>query len=200
MHQTRTNVFFFLALGAFCTRAAAHTGVGDPAELGFWAGFLHPITGIDHLAVMVAVGVWSALSARRAGLELLWNPLGFATMLLAGALAGLQGAAVPAVEPMIAASLLATGLLVMCRWRAPAVVGATLVGAFAVFHGVAHGVELAGSASAASTLAGMLGATVLLHLSGLGLGWLLRSAHVWLPRAMGAGVAVFGLGLLAHMA
>ncbi len=153
--------------------AFAHTGVDGHSHLDFMTGFLHPLTGMDHLAAMVAVGLWSALAARRAGPGLLWGPLGFAGMLLAGALLGLQGVQIPAVEPMIAASLLVTGLLVVTRWHVPGFAAALIVGVFAVFHGLAHGHELAGSASALATLSGMLAATVLLHLAGLGAGWAL---------------------------
>lgn len=189
------------ALAAVLPAAAfAHTGVDGHSHLDFWAGFLHPLTGMDHLAAMVAVGLWSALAARRAGPGLLWGPLGFAGMLLVGALLGLQGMQVPAVEPMIAASLLATGLLVVTRWRVPGIAAALIVGVFAVFHGLAHGHELAEAPSAWATLSGMLAATVLLHLAGLGTGWALRGASAWLPRAAGAAVAVFGVALLARLA
>ena len=54
--------------------------------------------------------------------------------------------------------------------------------------------------NAAFALAGMLAATALLHASGLGLGWILRRAPVWLPRAAGAGVALSGMTLLARLA
>ncbi|HEY3046581.1 MAG TPA: HupE/UreJ family protein [Polaromonas sp.] len=180
--------------------AAAHTGVEGHAHPGFLTGFFHPLTGLDHLAAMVSVGLWSALAARRAGPELLWGPLGFAFMLLAGAVMGLQGVEIPAVEPMIAASLLVTGLLVTTRWHVPGVAAALLVGVFALFHGLAHGYELAGSANTWATLAGMLTATVLLHATGLGLGWALRRANTWIPRVAGAGVAAFGVALLAQLA
>ena len=112
---------------------------------------------------------------------------------------GLQGVVVPAVEPMIAASLLATGLLVVSRLRVPGIVAALGVGAFALFHGVAHGYELAGDGDAWKTLAGMLLATVLLHCAGLAAGWALRDRGAWLARIAGAGVAVFGGALLLQM-
>ncbi len=190
----------FIAGCAISTWAAAHTGVDAHAHPSFLTGFMHPVLGLDHLMAMVAVGVWSALSARRAGLELLWGPLGFANMLLVGTTLGLQGIELPAVEPMIAASLLVLGLLVTSRQRLPGVGAAVLVGGFAVFHGLAHGLELAGSSSAFEVLAGMLTATVLLHSVGLGLGWALRSANVWVARATGAGVAGFGSILLLQLA
>ena len=84
---------------------------------------------------------------------------------------GLQGVALPAVEPMIAASLLVTGLLVVSRANLSAVASTLLVGGFALFHGLAHGLELAHSTNAFQTLAGMLTATVILHATGLAMGW-----------------------------
>lgn len=178
--------------------ASAHTGVDGGLHHGLVAGFMHPLTGADHLAAMVAVGVWSALSARRAWPDLLWAPLAFAGMLLAGALVGLAGLTLPAVEPMIAASLLVLGLLVAARVHLPAGVAMAVVGLFAVFHGVAHGHELAGEQDAALTLAGMVGATVLLHAAGIALGWALRHANAWLPRIAGAAVVGLGATLLAQ--
>ncbi|SEA79643.1 HupE/UreJ family protein [Variovorax sp. YR216] len=187
-------------LSALPLAASAHTGVDGGVHHGFATGFLHPLTGADHLAAMVAVGIWSALTARRAWPDLLWAPLGFAVMLLAGAVAGLAGIQLPAVEPMIAASLLVLGLLVATQRRLPALAAASLVGVFAVFHGVAHGQELAGESGAALTLAGMLAATVLLHVAGIAIGWSLRHGHRWAPRVAGAVVALFGAALLGGLA
>lgn len=203
MNTTRPSHLLKLMLAAVAVlplAAAAHTGVKNHIHTGFLAGFVHPLTGLDHLAVMLAVGVWSALAARRAGPGLLWGPLGFAVMLLAGAVLGLQGVQLPAVEPMIAASLLVTGLLVISRWRVPGMAAALLVGVFAIFHGLAHGDELASASKAAITLTGMMAATLLLHIAGLAAGWAMRSANVWVPRLAGAGVAVFGAALLAQLA
>lgn len=199
------NALFLIAACALSAGASAHIdhhsgAVAHDHASAFFSGFIHPLTGMDHLAAMVAVGLWSALAARRAGPGLLWGPLGFAGMLLAGALLGLQGLQIPAVEPMIAASLLVTGLLVATRWHVPGIAAALIVGVFAVFHGLAHGYELAQAPSAWATLSGMLAATLLLHLAGLAAGWALRSASVWLPRAAGAAVALFGVTLLAQLA
>ena len=200
MHTRFKNAIFLIAACALSTGASAHIVVGTYAHSGLLAGFLHPLNGLDHLAAMVTVGLWSALAARRAGPELLWGPVGFASLLMVGAVMGLQGVPLPAVEPMIAASLLVTGLLVVTRLRVPGVAAALLVGVFAVFHGLAHGIELADNANALQTLAGMLAATVLLHAVGLAIGWALRGRNVWVPRAAGATVALFGTGLLAQLA
>ena len=192
--------FLLISAAAMPLATLAHTGADAGSHHGFLTGFMHPLTGLDHLAAMLAVGLWSALVARRAWPDLLWAPAGFAAMLLVGALAGLQGLEVPGVEPMIAASLLVMGLLVATRLRVPGPVAALLVGAFAAFHGLAHGYELAGEPGAALTLAGMLSATVLLHGAGIGLGWALRHAPRWTPQVTGGAVALLGLAMLTRLA
>lgn len=187
-------------IAALPVAAAAHTGADAGLHHGFAAGLLHPLTGLDHLAAMVAVGLWSALTARRAWPDLLWAPLGFVLMLCIGAMLGLAGVRLPAVEPMIATSLLVLGLLVFTQRHLTAPAAAALVGVFAVFHGVAHGREFAAGSEAALTLAGMLDATVLLHVAGILIGWTLRYGNRWLPRLAGAAVAVFGVVLLGGLA
>jgi urease accessory protein len=164
--------------------------------MGFMAGFLHPFTGLDHMTVMLAIGLWSALIAQKFGREMLWGPLAFVNLLLVGAALGMDGLNVPAVEPLIAASLLAAGLLVLTKLPVRGVGAALLAGSFALFHGVAHGYELSGSASAFQTLAGIVSATLLLHGMGLAVGWSLRDAHVWVPRLLGGAVAALGSALL----
>ena len=176
--------------------ALAHTGADAHQHMGFMSGFLHPFTGLDHMVVMLAIGLWSALIAKRIGREMLWGPLGFANVLLVGAALGLKGVNLPAVEPLIAASLVTTGLLVLTKLPVRGVGAALLAGAFALFHGVAHGYELADSANAFQALAGMVSATVLLHTIGLALGWSLRGANVWVPRLIGGTVAALGSALL----
>jgi urease accessory protein len=157
------------------------------------AGFLHPLSGADHLCAMIAVGLWSAMTARR-----IWvAPLCFAAVLLLGALLGLARLPLPAVEPMIAASLLVLGLLVAARARLPEGVGAAIAGVFALFHGHAHGYELPEAASAAAYIAGFMAATLALHGAGIAAGVALRRAHAWLPRIAGLGVAAYGVALLA---
>ena len=185
-----------LATAAASGSALAHTGVDAHQHMGFLAGFLHPFTGLDHMAVMLAIGLWSALIAKQFGREMLWGPLGFANVLLAGAALGLQGVQTPAVEPLIAASLVAAGLLVVSKLPVRGVAAAMLAGVFALCHGLAHGYELAHNVNAFQALAGMVCATLLLHTMGLALGWSLRGANVWVPRLLGGAVAALGSALL----
>jgi urease accessory protein len=173
------------ALAAGSASAFAHVGADAGSHHGFLTGFTHTLTGLDHLAAMLAVGMWSAVTSKR-----MWAaPLSFAALLLVGALAAKAGLVFPAVEPMIAASLLVMGLLLATRQRLPAAAGALLVGGFAMFHGAAHGNELTGLAA----LAGMVASTLLIHLAGLGLGRAMQNRSAALPRWMGSAIALVGL-------
>ena len=177
--------------------ALAHTGAGDAhTHSSFFSGLLHPLTGADHLAAMLAVGVWSALAVRPVWLA----PLAFVAMLVVGALAAFGGLVVPAVEPMIAASLLVIGLLIALQARLPAALAALIVGAFAFFHGAAHGAELAGGDGAWLALVGMVISTAALHLTGIGLGEWLFKPRRWLSVSAGGAVALLGSVLLLRLA
>jgi urease accessory protein len=98
--------------------------------------FAHPFTGADHLAAMLAVGAWSALTMP--GLRTAWRaPAAFGP---AGG--GCRGRRlwVPGVEPMIAASVLVLGLLVLVQQKMPWPPPPPLAAVFAFFHG-AHGLS-----------------------------------------------------------
>ncbi|TSE26216.1 HupE / UreJ protein [Tepidimonas sediminis] len=171
-------------LGLAAHTAWAHTGVDMGAHHGWLAGLMHPWSGLDHLLVMLAVGVWSALATARVWLA----PLSFAAVLWLGAWGAQQGLAVPAVEPMIVASMVVIGVLIALQAAWPAPVVAAIVAGFAWFHGAAHGQELQGGAA----LAGMVLSTAVLHALGIALGVTLRRWHAWAPRASGALVALAG--------
>ena len=170
--------------------AAAHPGHGATDAA---AGFLHPLTGVDHVAAMLSVGAWSALIG--GSRQWLW-PLAFVSaMVLGGELAHL-GVALPFVEQGIAASLVVIGVLLALAINAPAWSGAALVAAFAVFHGHAHGTEADG-ATWLPYMAGFAAATAALHLGGIGIARGLMSAFNAIPvRLIGAASAAVGLALL----
>jgi urease accessory protein len=179
-----------MALAAALPVAAlAHPGADAGAHHTLLQGLAHPFSGIDHLLAMLAAGLWGALRGGRAR----WlAPLAFMSLLIVGAGASAAGWAVPAVEPMVAASLLASGLLVATRGRAPAGPALALIGTFAFFHGAAHGHEL----GAGAALAGMALGSLVLHIAGLALGTVLhRHAQRWSP-VVGAGLAGAGIALL----
>ncbi|WP_353192492.1 HupE/UreJ family protein [Pandoraea pnomenusa] len=197
-HRRLARAAAGLALLAASGVALAHPGhPGHSAASSFAAGFLHPLTGADHLCAMIVVGLWSSLTSRRVWLA----PIAFVAMLAVGGLLGMSHAfTLPGVEPMIAVSLLVLGLMLATRAQLPGWAGAGIVGTFAVFHGFAHGAELPNEASAMHYMAGFLLATGLLHGSGIAAGVALRNRAVWVPRMLGAGVLAYGATLLAAVA
>lgn len=192
--KTRVKITLLTAL-LLPVVALAHTGGDGHSHTGLLAGLLHPFTGADHLAAMLAVGLWSALAVRPVWVA----PLAFVLLLTAGAAGGFAGLSVPGVEPMIAASLLVLGLLVATRRGLPLAAAAALAGGFALFHGAAHGQELGGDAQWLA-LAGMVLSTAALHLAGVGLGHWLQARHRLAGTAAGGAVALLGATLLLRMA
>ncbi|UTH73062.1 HupE/UreJ family protein [Chromobacterium sp. IIBBL 290-4] len=174
--------------------ALAHIGndAGIHHGTAFFMGFVHPFTGLDHFAAMLAVGVWSVMATRQ-----VWAmPFAFAGLLLVGGMIGFTGVAVPVVEPMIASSLLVLGLLVCARVRLALPWGLAVVGLFALFHGIAHGSELP-AAKAMAVLCGMALGTMILHIAGMGIGAFFKNRSAWYPRVLGGGIALLGAGYLA---
>ena len=177
------------------TLALAHPGVHAD---GLVAGLAHPLTGLDHLAAMTAVGFWAASLGQKSARWIV--PLSFVALMIVGAGLALAGLSLPAVEPMIALSVAALGLLVAFEIRLPAVFAAPLVGFLALFHGFAHGTEMPAMAEPVAYGVGFALATLSLHLAGLGLG-LARSRWPFsrtAARLAGAAVAGFGIFLFAN--
>ena len=141
--MTRRLPLIALALTAMASAAEAHTGIGGVT--GFAHGFVHPLTGADHLAAMFAVGL---LAARLGGRALWAVPGAFLAMMGLGALAGLAGATLPFVETGILLSVIVLGLAVLVRRYMTVAAATLLAGFFAVFHGFAHGTELPAATSA----------------------------------------------------
>ncbi|MCA3184391.1 MULTISPECIES: HupE/UreJ family protein [unclassified Cupriavidus] len=210
MHRpTLARLITGATLSLAAASAFAHPG-HDGATVGasLFAGLVHPFTGADHLLAMAAVGVWSALIAAPQGafgqgaskLDMLRLPLAFVAMMLVGAALGLAGVTLPAVEPMIAVSLLVIGLLVAVRAKLSTLSGMAIVGGFALFHGYAHGAELPATAAALPGVLAYVGgfavSTMTLHVMGIGVGAFLRRHAAWMARVAGAGVALYGVGLL----
>jgi urease accessory protein len=170
------------------TSALAHTSTG--VAVGLESGFIHPITGLDHLVAMVAVGLWGA----QLGNPAIWVlPITFPLVMALGGLLGLSGVPLPLTEPVVALSGIALGLLIALHARAPLWVAALIVGVFAIFHGYAHGRELPDAASPTAYAVGFVTATGLLHLAGIVIGilvlWPIGARAV---RACGAAIGCVG--------
>jgi urease accessory protein len=171
--------------------ALAHVGIGSTAS--FAAGVAHPLSGLDHITVMIAVGLWAALKGGRA----LWVwPAAFVGVMLAGAALGMAHVPVPYVEPGILASVVALGLMVALAVDLPVWLGALVIGAFALLHGHAHGSEVAENVGGLEYMAGFALATASLHAGGIGFALTMQRAHLRpLVRVAGLVCVLIGAGL-----
>jgi urease accessory protein len=170
---------------------AAHAHVQKSEAAGFVSGFLHPISGLDHVLAMVAVGLWGA----QLGAPAVWLlPVAFPMVMAMGGMLGLLGVHLPGIEFGIAASAILLGGAVLSEARPPIALAAALVAFFAIFHGYAHGTELPAGQSGLLYSMGFVMATGCLH----GVGITIGTVHRWgwgqkLLRVAGAGVAVGGV-------
>lgn len=191
-----------LSLGflTFCaTSALAHPGHA-PAN-GFMQGVAHPLTGLDHILAMFAVGLWAAqLVNLRSDKRVLWIiPAVFVSMMAIGGALGMSHIVqLPLVEIGIGASVLILGVLIAAAVQLPLPISAAIVGGFAVFHGFAHGAEMPDTISGLSYGAGFIVATIALHAAGISAGLLTqRGITPKLVRFGGLAIAMAGVILLA---
>jgi len=186
---------FFLCLPV---SAFAHIGVGDASGLA--NGFSHPLSGLDHVLAMVAVGLFAA----RLGGSALWLvPAAFISMMALAAVAAMAGIGLPIAEIGIALSVVVLGLAIAFEFNPPLLAAMALVGMFAIFHGHSHGTEMPETVSGLTYGAGFLVATGALHVLGIALGLTISRTGAILSRyivqAGGGAMALAGVGILAGL-
>jgi urease accessory protein len=156
---------------------------------GFVTGFRHPLSGLDHIIAMVAVGLWGA----QLGAPAIWIlPIAFPMVMAFGGMLGLMGVPLPGTEYGIAASALLLGAAVLFEARPPLAIAALLVAFFAIFHGHAHGTELPPGENGLLYSMGFVIATGCLHGVGISIGVVHRWA--WGQRLLRFAGAVVMLG------
>ncbi|MEA2861497.1 MAG: urease accessory protein [Methylobacteriaceae bacterium] len=189
----KTLLAFVLALAP--SLALAHVGVGETT--GVAHGFMHPVSGFDHILAMVAVGLFAAHLGGRA----LWLvPLSFVAMMAFGGVLGMAGIGLAYVEVAIGLSVVVLGIIVAARVNPPVAIAMALVGFFAIFHGHAHGAEMPETASGLAYGVGFILATALLHAIGIGVGILIGKAGQRYSRTIsqiaGGAMALAGVAML----
>jgi urease accessory protein len=189
----RLILIFICLTAAFVSPAIAHPSSASAAS--FSAGIAHPFSGVDHFTAMVAVGLWAALKGDRA----LWVwPTTFIGVTVFGGVLGMARVALPFVEPGILVSVVVLGLAVALAINLPVLIGAAIIGVFALLHGHAHGTEVADAINGLEYMVGFALATATLHALGISLafGAELGSARPVIRLAGAMSVAV-GVGLLS---
>lgn len=170
---------------------SAHAHVEGGAVGGFASGYLHPWSGLDHIAAMIAVGLWGA----QLGAPAIWIlPVTFPLIMAVGGFLGLIGIPLPGVEIGIGLSALLLGSAVVAEFKPKNLAwAAVLIGVFGLFHGHAHGTELPPGGNGLLFSIGFVMATGTLHGLGIGIGLIHRwSAGRSVLRLCGALIACGG--------
>ena len=181
-----------MALILAASPAQAHIRQGEAT--GFLSGLAHPVSGLDHIIAMVAVGLWGA----QLGAPAIWLlPVTFPMVMAFGGFLGLIGIPLPGVEIGIALSGVLLGAMVLFEIKAPLYLAAALVGIFGLYHGHAHGAELPPGENGLLYSLGFVLATGALHAAGIGIG----TIHRWhwgraALRLAGAGISLGGVSFL----
>ena len=191
----------FAALAAtFSTSAFAHHPMDGKTPETFSQGLLsgigHPIIGVDHLAFVVAVGIAAALAGSR-----FLSPLAFIVATLAGTALHLASVTLPAVELMIALSLVVLGAVVFMGKKLPTAALAAVFAVAGLFHGFAYGEAIFGAETTplVAYLAGFgLTQYAIAVIAGSGIVMMMGKAQEWsanIPARVAGGV-VAGAGAL----
>jgi urease accessory protein len=183
-----------LLILALSTVAYAHPGHGL-SDLK--AGLLHPLTGIDHLLMIFAVGLWAAQDKSR---NVFYLPIIFMSALIGGATLSQVWPFLPLVEVGVSFSVVIVGLCLSFFLNPSTLFAGFIVGIMGILHGYSHGLELPGSASAATYGGGFLIMTGLLHLGGIAFGKVTYTRSFQYVRLAGGLIALSGVIFLILLA
>lgn len=140
------------------------------------SGWAHPLTGLDHILAMVAVGAWSAIIGGRG----VWViPSFFLIFMFLGGLVGFNQVELHYIEQGISISVIFLGIAVAIEGRVSVFLASICTALFGMFHGYAHGYEIPVIDDVALYIAGFMITTAVLHIVGL------FSAHFLLKKAWG---------------
>ncbi|MRS16726.1 protein hupE [Enterobacteriaceae bacterium RIT691] len=187
--KLRQDAISTLSLMLLPTMAWAHAGNS--------AGWWHPLSGIDHLLAMTAVGAWSVQIGGRA----VWVvPGAFVCFMFLGGVIGFEHVELPLTEVGVAMSVVLLGIAIALRQRLPLLVAASATALFGIFHGYAHGYEMPLMQNKVVYTAGFLTTTACLHLVGAFSAHFLQKARNGnrLLRFSGAASALCGIWLVIN--
>ena len=185
----KTKILLLFALLLSSTNLFAHPLIGS--QSGFSNGFFHPLSGLDHILAMLAVGIWAAQMGGKAKWII---PITFVGIMSVGGMLGMNNISLPFAEIGILVSVIVLGVLILAGVRLPMLVSTVLVGVFALCHGHTHGTELPAAASGVMYAAGFALTTIVLHLSGIGFGTAVNKiANEKIVKFSGALIALMGL-------
>lgn len=188
MYFTKRLSFFLMVFASL--NAEAHI---EAMAKGFTSGFLHPLLGLDHFLAMLSVGIVSVQFGKRL---VFWIPSFFVTSMLIGGIIGFSGEVIAFAEIGVALSVVALGVSILLgKILAKLYLVLMMVFVFGVLHGYAHGAELPSAANPVFYVAGFLTCTSVIHLLGVGVGFMFNGDKVKLISARVLGVPILGCGI-----
>src|SRR5215210_7377815 len=165
---TMMNLLFVMSLHFLASTSPPAHGFGG-------SGWLHPLTGSDHMLAMLAVGAWSAQLGKHALFDV---PAAFVAAMVFGGTLGFEHVVLPGLELGIALSVVLLGSAIALERRTPLLLAAIGVGLFGMCHGYAHGYDIPSLESTWVYASGFIVTTASLHLIGAVGGMLiLERAH-----------------------
>ena len=158
-----------VSLSGLSSVASAHALHDSGAS--FFAGFAHPLLGLDHVLAMLAIGLGASQMLMRSAWPV---PAAFAVAITAGALLAPSMIPAPVLEWLVVGSVCALGLLVLSKQHVRMGYGYAVITVFAFVHGAAHAVEQPAEFSTVAYLAGVLLASTALQIVGAAIASLLK--------------------------
>ncbi|MBN3859626.1 hypothetical protein GKC56_03680 [Neisseriaceae bacterium PsAf] len=186
MFRKNNIIYLLLLLPTFIFAHPGHLGSSN-----FITGFMHPLTGLDHLLAMLTVGIWASFFSG----SIKWAlPISFVGMMTFGFIAGMNHVQLPLLETVIVFSVICLGFIIAIKAKPSLSLAIATVGVFGFYHGVAHGQELVGS-SANSFALGFILSTMLLHILGIFAGSILSKNNTILQTTGGV-IVLIGMGMM----
>lgn len=183
-----------LVLGLLIPSAASAHVMDGPLG-GFGSGFGHPLAGPDHFLAMLAVGLWGA----QIGGRTVWTlPATFPMIMCVGGVLGMLGILPTGIVQVgIALSVLVLGGVIAANWKAPEWIALLLTSAFAILHGIPHGVLAPRASDPAAFTVGFVVSTGVIHVIGIAIGAALRPIGGGrLVQALGGAISLAGFWFL----
>jgi urease accessory protein len=183
-------IFFMLLVPQYVFAHSGHRLINN-----FNSGFFHPLSGVDHILAMIAVGMLAVRNSKKP----IWIfPLLFVGVMAIASAASTMTGHLGLNDLVIATSVFIFGLMLIKKEIPSFKIQALLVAGFAYFHGYAHGVEIPTSENGLLYSLGFLFSTGMLHLFGIYFSGFFKPAHK-VFQACGAAIAVAGLLLIGQL-
>jgi len=195
-HPWPLTTILGIALVSSLAAAPAWAHFGGAIGGGWREGFAHPFSGLDHVAAMVAIGLWATQLPRPA----LWllAPV-FPLSMALGVSMVAAGWVLPGAADGTAISVAVLGVLLAVAARPPLAVATVVAALFGLVHGYTHGTEMPATAMPLLYGTGLVTATIVLQLAGIGAGLLARNAIGQRVLPIGA-AAIAGIGITLVLA